>query len=149
MHLATRGNNKILRTPPPHTSSSEEIIPRHTRRTNSQLRTNKSPLLKLYLHKVNAKSHPSPLCHLCNTNTHNTHHLFNCTHIRTGVTALLARWSENPAGGPQAGISDSPPPLAKVMGVGRQQQQDRGFILIFFGVEARANFYFKVQRWEC
>ena len=24
-HLATRGNNKILRTPPPHTSSSEEI----------------------------------------------------------------------------------------------------------------------------
>ena len=27
-HLATRGNNKILRTPPPHTSSSEEILPR-------------------------------------------------------------------------------------------------------------------------
>ena len=26
-HLATRGNNKILRTPPPHTSSSEEILP--------------------------------------------------------------------------------------------------------------------------
>ena len=32
-HLATRGNNKILRTPPPHTSSSEEILPRLTRRT--------------------------------------------------------------------------------------------------------------------
>ena len=26
-HLATRGNNKILRTPPPHISSSEEILP--------------------------------------------------------------------------------------------------------------------------
>ena len=26
-HLATRGNNKILRTPPPHTSSSEERLP--------------------------------------------------------------------------------------------------------------------------
>ena len=26
MHLATRGNNKILRAPPPHTSSSEEIL---------------------------------------------------------------------------------------------------------------------------
>ena len=27
MHLATRGNNKILRTPPPHISSSDEILP--------------------------------------------------------------------------------------------------------------------------
>ena len=26
IHLATRGNNKILRTPPPHISSSEEIL---------------------------------------------------------------------------------------------------------------------------
>ena len=52
--------------------------------------------------------------------THDTHHLFNCTHIRTtlspldlwtdlaGVTALLARWTEMLAGGPQAGTSDSP-----------------------------------------
>ena len=64
---------------------------------------------------------------------HDTHHLFNCTHIRTtlspqdlwtdpaGVTALLARWTEKLAGGPQAGTSDSPP-LARAMGVGRQQQ---------------------------
>ena len=102
-HLATRGNNKILRTPPPHTSSSEEIPPRLTRRTLAQLRTNKSPFLKSYLHKVDAKTHPSPLCPLCNIHTHDTRHLFNCTHIRTtlspldlwtdpaGVTALLAR----------------------------------------------------------
>ena len=63
---------------------------------------------------------PSPLCPLCNIHTHDTHHLFNCTHIRTtlspldlwtdpaGVTALLARWTEKLAGGPQAGTSDSP-----------------------------------------
>ena len=120
-HLATRGNNKILRTPPPHTSSSEEILPRLTRRTLAQLRTNKSPFLKSYFHKVDAKTHPSPLCPLCNIHTHDTHHLFNCTHIRTtlspldlwtdpaGVTALLARWTEKLAGGPQAGTSDSPP----------------------------------------
>ena len=38
-HLATRGNNKILRTPPPHTSSSEERLPHLTRRTLAQLRT--------------------------------------------------------------------------------------------------------------
>ena len=55
-HLTTRGNNKILCTPPPHISSSEEILLRLTRRTLAQLRTNKS-----YLHKVDAKSHSSPL----------------------------------------------------------------------------------------
>ena len=83
-HLATRGNNKLLRTPPPHISSSEERISHLTRRTLAQLRTNKSPFLKSYLHKVDAKPHPSPL------------------------TALLARWTEKLAGGPQAGTSDSP-----------------------------------------
>ena len=36
MYLATRGNNKILRTPPPHINSSEEILPRLTRRTAKQ-----------------------------------------------------------------------------------------------------------------
>ena len=62
----------------------------------------------------------TPLCPLCNIHTHDTHHLFNCTHIRTtlspldlwtdpaGVTALLGRWTEKLAGGPQAGTSDSP-----------------------------------------
>ena len=29
-HLATTGNNKIFRTPPPHTSSSEETSPPHS-----------------------------------------------------------------------------------------------------------------------
>ena len=71
-HLPTRGNNKILRTPPPHICGSEEILPRLTRRTLAQLRTNKSSFLKSYLHKVDAKSHPSPLCPLCNTHTRYT-----------------------------------------------------------------------------
>ena len=118
-HLATRGNNKILRTPPSHISSSEEMLPRLSCRTLTQLRTNKSPFPKSYLHKVNAKSHPTPLCPLCNNHIHNTHHLINCTHIRTTlsplalctdparVTAILARWTEKLAGGPQAGRSDS------------------------------------------
>ena len=120
MHLATRGNNTILRTPPPHISSSEGRLYRITRRTLVQLRTNKSPFLKSYLPKVDAKSRSSPLFPHCNTHTHDTHHLFNCTHIPTtllpldlwadpaGVTALLARWTEKLAGGPQAGTSDSP-----------------------------------------
>ena len=70
MHIATRDNNKILRTPPPHISSPEEILPRLTRRVHAQLRTNKSPFLKSYVHKVDAKSHPSSLCTLCNAHTH-------------------------------------------------------------------------------
>ena len=87
-HLATRGNNKILRTPPPHISSTEEILPRFTRRSLAQFRTNKSPFLKSYLHKVNAKAHPSPLCPLSNTHTHVTHNIFNCTHVRTTLSPL-------------------------------------------------------------
>ena len=119
-HLATRGNNKILRTPLPHISSSEEILLHLTHRTLAQLITNKSPFLKSYLHKVDAKSHPSLLCPLCNTHPHDINHLFNCTHIHTtlsplylwtdtaGVTALVARWTEKLAGGTHAARSDSP-----------------------------------------
>ena len=132
-HQATRGNNKILRTPLPHTISSEERLPRLTRRTLAQLITNTSPFLKSCCLKVDAKTHPSPLCPLCGIHTHDTHHLFNCTHIRTtlsplnlwtdpaGVTALLTRWTEKLTGEPQAGTTDSPL-LARVMGMGRQQQ---------------------------
>ena len=106
-HLATRGNNKILRTPPPHIISSED--PRLTSRTLVQHRTNKSPFLKSYLHKVNAKTHPSPLCLLCNTHIISSTAPTYAPHGYTArVTALLARWTEKLAGGPQAGRSDSP-----------------------------------------
>ena len=88
MHLATRGNNKIMCTSPQHISSSEEILPRLTFSTLAQLRTNKSPFLKSYLNKVNAKSHPSPPCPHCNTHTHDTHHLFNCTHNCTHINTI-------------------------------------------------------------
>ena len=67
---------------------SEEIVPHLTCRTLAQLRTNKSPFLKSYLHNVNAKSHPSLLCPLCNTHIHNTHHIFHCTHIHTILSPL-------------------------------------------------------------
>ena len=65
---------------------------------------------------------PNSLCPLCKTHTHDTHDLFNCTHICTtlsppdlwtdpaGVTALLAHNLEYP-------------PLTRVMGEGRQHQQ--------------------------
>ena len=84
-HLATRRINKIVRTPPPHISRSKEILPRLTRGNLDQLRTNKSPFLKSYLHKVDANSHLSLLCPLCNSHTH---HHFNCTHLRTTLSPL-------------------------------------------------------------
>ena len=79
-HLSTRGNNKILRTTPSHISSSEEIVPRLTRRTLAHLSANISPFLNVYLQKVNAKSHPSSLCPLC---THTQHTLFLQRHPHT------------------------------------------------------------------
>ena len=126
-HLATRGNNKILRTPTPHTSSSEEILPRLTHRTLAQLRTNKSPFLKSYLHKVDAKTHPSPLCPLCNIHTHiisstaPTYAPLDLCTDPAGVTALL----DGEAGWWTTSGNISLPPLARVMGVGRQQQPHR------------------------
>ena len=131
-------SNKIKRAPTPHIIIHEEIAPRLSRRTLAQLRTNKSPFLKSYLHKVDAKSHPSPLCVLCNTYTHNTHDLFAFTHIYTIVPGFVAiyRRRDGPGGqmdGP-AGQMDGKygwwttngksgtPQVAREKRVGRQQQ---------------------------
>ena len=82
--LAARDNNKILRTHPPQVSSTEENLPRHTCRTLAQLRTNKSPFLLSYLHKIDTSTHPSPLCPLCRIHEHTTvtTHLFSCQQIQ-------------------------------------------------------------------
>ena len=71
-HPATRGNNKILRTPPPHTSSSEERLPRLTRRTHAQLRTKNLPSSNHTYTKSTPKHihhHYAPSL----TSTHTTH----------------------------------------------------------------------------
>ena len=131
MHLATRGNNKILRTHPPHTSSSEERLPRLTRRTLAQLRTNKSPFLKSYLHKVDAKTHPSSLCPLCYIHTRHTSSLQLHPHTHHIVTPgfvdrprrsdCTAGQMDGKAGWWITSGNIGLPPLARVMGVGRQQ----------------------------
>ena len=61
---------------------AEENLPRHTRRTLAQLRTNKYPFLLSYLHKIDA-SLP-----LCRTHELTTQHLFSCPQIRTTLSAL-------------------------------------------------------------
>ena len=40
------------------------------------------------LHKIDASTHPSPLCPLCRTHEHTTQHLFSCPQIRTTLSAL-------------------------------------------------------------
>ena len=124
-HLAARDNNKILRTHPPQVSSTEENLPRHTRRTLAQLRTNKSSFLLSYLHRIDASTHPSPLCPLCRTHEHTTHHLFSCPQIPTslsaldlwrdpsGVAALLDDWREKLAANPHKTTEADSPPISR------------------------------------
>ena len=77
------------------------ILPRFTRRTLAQLRTNKSAFFIVYLHKVDAKTHPSPLCPLCNTHTRQTSSLqlhLHTHHIVTHGFVDRPRRSECTAG---------------------------------------------------
>ena len=114
-HLATRGNNKILHTPPPHISSSEEIFPA-------------SPVapfpnsVQINHHSSNntsTRSTPNHIHHHCApsvTPTHTTRIISSTAHTYThtlsplnlwtdptGVPELLSRWTEKPIGGLQAG----------------------------------------------
>src|SRR5579872_3512631 len=75
-HKCTIPENKILEMQAPEIHHSEETLTRYHRRLLSQLRTNKSPFLLSYLHKINPTGHPSPLCPLCSEQTHDTEHLF-------------------------------------------------------------------------
>ena len=122
-HLNNRPINKLLNRPPPDIDS--------TRRKLSQLRTNKSPLLMTYQHKIDPANHPAANCPLCNDPNHDSLHLFNCPDIPTtltvwdlwtdpvGVAALLDVWGrswEGPERGSEIlcvlthGMGSTPPP---------------------------------------
>ena len=108
--IVTEGGNYILNRPPPDIDKKEETLPHSTRRKLSQLRTNKSPLLMTYLHKIDPANHPAANCPLCNDPNHDSLHLFNCPDIPTtltvwdlwtdpvGVAALLDVWGGSWAG---------------------------------------------------
>ena len=127
-HLDTKGNNKILRTTPPHIISSEEILSRLTRRTLAQLRTNKSPYLKSYVHKVDAKiTSITTMAHLDHSHTQHTSSLQLHPHNHPVVTPRFVdrpRRSPGTAGWWTTSGKIGPPPLiARVNGVGKQHQQ--------------------------
>jgi len=87
-YKTTLPDNKILEMPAPTVHQSEESLNRYQRRLLSQLRTNKSPFLLTYLHKIDPIAHPSPLCPLCTNQPHNTQHLFQCSYIQTTLTPI-------------------------------------------------------------
>ena len=132
-YLAVRGNNKILRTLPPHISSYYRVTtpPHSSYRYPTQNKNHHSQILLTQSTPTHIYNHYSTFV------THNTSHLFNFTHICTtlspldlwtdpaGMTSLPARCTKKLAGGPQTGRSDSPP-LVRVNGVGRQQQHHDG-----------------------
>ena len=130
-HLNNRPINKLLNRPPPDIDKKEETLPLSTRRKLSQLRTNKSPLLMTYLHKIDPANHPAANCPLCNDPNHDSLHLFNCPDILTtltvwdlwtdpvGVAALLDVWGRSWAGPERGseilcvlthGMGSTPPP---------------------------------------
>ena len=105
-YLNARPNNKVLNRQPLDINKTEETLPRSTRRRLAQLRTNKSPLLTSYLHKIDPDTNPTPDCSLCNTQELDTRHIFECTEVPTdlrvenlwrnptAVAELLDGWGE-------------------------------------------------------
>ena len=73
--LLRQAVNKILNSPAPEIHPSEKTLTHYTQRTLAQLRTNKSPLLFTYLHKIAPDFHPSPICPsvICNPMTQSTY----------------------------------------------------------------------------
>ena len=83
-HLQTIPIHTLLNTKPPAVHRSEETLPRSSRRTLAQLRAQKCPLLRVYLHHIAVAEDPS--CPLCGHNEHNTAHIFACPQIPTELT---------------------------------------------------------------
>ena len=92
-HIENKPHNKILNRPAPDINPKETTLTRQTRRRLAQLRTDKSPLLMTYLHKIDEDNHPDDLCPLCKTQPHNTRHLFDCPDVPTDLT-VEHLWTE-------------------------------------------------------
>ena len=135
-YTQTIPHNKIINRTPPEINNTEQALPHYTRRLQAQLRTNKSPILHAYLHKISQETHTTPNCPLCHSQTHDTKHLFDCPRVPTDLVPEPL-W-DDPGGGCGAagplvgpagvgsgarmrggGMSEPPPPR------GRQQQQQK------------------------
>ena len=105
-HMQIIPHNKILNRTAPEISKTEQALPHYTRRLLAQFRTNKSPILHEYLHKITPETHTTQNCSLCHSQVHDTKHLFDCPRLPTDMGpealldnpgrayGLLARWSD-------------------------------------------------------
>jgi uncharacterized protein (UPF0147 family) len=78
--------NKVLKEKPPPIDKSELTLPRRTRTTLAQLRSNRSRILNNYLSKIDKSVTDN--CPLCGQDKHNTEHIFNCSKNLTTLTAI-------------------------------------------------------------
>ena len=112
-HLATIGNNKILRTPPPLIMRSEDIFPPSLFAPLPNSEQINHPLLN-YTYTTSTPNHIHhhyalfvTLSHTQHTYSLQRHHMYTMlspldvwTYL-AGVTTLLDRWTEKLVGGPQ------------------------------------------------
>jgi len=88
-HLTNRKPNKQINSLPPDINPDEKPLTKSQRRTLAQLRTDKSPFLLTYLHKINPTKYTSSfsICPLCTLQQeHTTSQLFQCPKIPTQLS---------------------------------------------------------------
>ena len=85
-HLAEIPVHPLINIKPPDIHKSERNLSRKTRRTLAQLRAQKSPMLKEYLHNIGKED--DPMCPLCRQTAHNTSHIFQCESVPTDLTPV-------------------------------------------------------------
>ena len=85
-YMEEREPHPLINRQAPDVSSTEQQLPRETRRTLAQLRARKSPMLRSYLHNIGRED--SPTCPLCHAADHTTEHLFTCRRIQTTLTPI-------------------------------------------------------------
>ena len=78
------GHNKVLNRPPPPINDSERTLDRKTRTTLSQLRSGYSNYLNSYKARIDPQI--QDICPHCQTHSHTTNHVFNCTRNPTDLT---------------------------------------------------------------
>src|SRR6476469_9517897 len=66
-HIQSFKPNKIINQPTPPINKDEQTLLRKTRRTLAQFKTNKSPFLKSYLHKIDPQNHDTKLLFTCSS----------------------------------------------------------------------------------
>ena len=85
-HLESIPENTLIGMRPPEVRKEERTLPRGTRRTLAQLRAQKCPMLKSYLHDIGANDTPN--CPLCERTEHTCAHLFSCPSVPTELAPI-------------------------------------------------------------